>query len=118
MALTLSFHQKANAVHRDHNIRNANAVQGMDHIDPSLLHENVILKDMRIREAYEMAYGAAVAEFQEEQKKRNVRSKRILEDYYNQVKNDVRRNICYEIIVQIGDRDTVGFQKHPGEEMD
>lgn len=107
---TLSLHQKPNAAHRGHNIRNGKVIKNMQHINPDLIDNNLILRDSTLREAYIAAYEESTERFKAEQIRKKVRESRRVKDYYTTVKNDSKRNLVYEIILQIGDHDTIGYR--------
>ena len=56
-----------------------------------------IWKDEPIREAYERIFSDAQKEYNEKQK----RSDRKINDYYQKVKNDAKRHVCYEMIIGV-----------------
>lgn len=56
-----------------------------------------IWKDKPLREAYERIFSDAQKEYNERQK----RSDRKINDYYQKVKNDAKRHVCYEMIIGV-----------------
>lgn len=56
-----------------------------------------IWKDEPLREAYERIFSDAQKEYNERQK----RSDRKINDYYQKVKNDAKRHVCYEMIIGV-----------------
>lgn len=56
-----------------------------------------IWKDESLREAYRRIFSDAQKEYNERQK----RSDRKINDYYQKVKNDAKRHICYEMIIGV-----------------
>ncbi len=103
MPKTISFHNGSNWS-RGHNVRDKRFVKEQHHIDKSLSDNNVILADEVARKAYDRIFGKAVAEYNSKQK----RSDRRIDNYYNKIKNDKKKHIVYECIVQIGDKDDTG----------
>lgn len=103
MPKTISFHN-GSSWSRGHNVRDKRFVKEQHHIDKSLSDNNIILIDELVRKAYDRIFGEAVAEYNSKQK----RSDRRIENYYNKIKQDKRKHIVYECIVQIGDKDDTG----------
>lgn len=103
MPKTISFHNGSNWS-RGHNVRDKRFIKEQTHINTSLLENNVILVDELVRKAYDRIFGEAVAEYNAKQK----RSDRRIDNYYNKIKNDKKKHIVYECIVQIGDKDDTG----------
>lgn len=56
-----------------------------------------IWKDEPLREAYKRIFSDAQKEYNERQK----RSDRKINDYYQKVKNDAKRHVCYEMIIGV-----------------
>lgn len=103
MPKTISFHN-GSSWSRGHNMRDKRFVKEQHHIDKSLSDNNIILVDEFVRKAYDRIFGEAVAEYNAKQK----RSDRCIDNYYNKIKNDKKKHIVYECIVQIGDKDDTG----------
>lgn len=103
MPKTISFHNGA-AWSRGHNTRDERYTKSQEHIDPNLTENNITLRDMSAREAYEQIFGASVEEYNAKQK----RSDRCIDSYYDKIKADKRKHPVYECIVQIGDRADTG----------
>lgn len=103
MSKTISFHN-GSSWSRGHNLRDKRFIKEQAHIDTSLSKNNVILMDELVRKAYDRIFGEAVAEYNSKQK----RSDRRIDNYYNKIKNDKKKHIVYECIVQIGDKDDTG----------
>lgn len=103
MPKTISFHNGA-AWSRGHNTRDERYTKNQEHIDPALTENNITLRDMSAREAYEQIFGASVEEYNAKQK----RSDRCIDSYYDKIKADKRKHPVYECIVQIGDRADTG----------
>lgn len=103
MPKTISFHNGA-AWSRGHNTRDERYTKSQEHIDPNLTENNITLRDMSAREAYEQIFGASVEEYNAKQK----RSDRCIDSYYDKIKADKRKHPVYECIVQIGDRSDTG----------
>lgn len=103
MPKTISFHNGA-AWSRGHNTRDERYTKNQEHIDPNLTENNITLRDMSAREAYEQIFGASVEEYNAKQK----RSDRCIDSYYDKIKADKRKHPVYECIVQIGDRADTG----------
>lgn len=103
MPKTISFHNGSDWS-RGHNVRDKRFIKEQAHIDTQLSENNVILVDEPVRIAYDRIFGKAVSEFNAKQK----RSDRRIENYYCKIKQDKRKHIVYECIVQIGDKDDTG----------
>lgn len=103
MPKTISFHN-GTSWSRGHNIRDTRYVAKQEHINPQLSENNVVLCDTPVRQAYKDIFGQAVEEYNAHQK----RADRRIEDYYDKIKADKRKNPVYEVIVQIGDYKDTG----------
>ena len=108
MPKTISFHN-GSAWSRGHNVRYERYTSKQEHIDPALTANNVTLRDVPVRQAYDEIFGSAVAEYNEKQK----RADRRIDSYYNKIKADKKKNPVYEVIVQIGDRSDTGNSAVP-----
>ena len=108
MPKTISFHN-GSAWSRGHNIRDERYTNKQEHIDPTLTANNVTLRDVPVRQAYDEIFGSAVAEYNEKQK----RADRRIDNYYEKIKADKKKNPVYEVIVQIGDRSDTGNSAVP-----
>lgn len=97
MSKSITFHN-GTEMSREHNIRNANYTDKQEHIDKSRKDENIIFVDRDIKEVYKELFAESVAEYNAKQK----RSDRKIEDYYEKIEKDKKRNIVYECLVQIG----------------
>lgn len=103
MPKTVSFHN-GTSWSRGHNVRDKRFVKEQHHIDTSLSDNNIILVDELVRKAYDRIFGEAAAEYNSKQK----RSDRRIDNYYNKIRQDKRKHIVYECIIQIGDKDDTG----------
>ena len=103
MPKTISFHN-GTTWSRGHNIRDERYTSKQEHIDSSLSEQNVTLRDIPVRQAYEELFGSAVEEYNARQK----RADRRITDYYEKIKQDKRKHPVYECIVQIGDKSDTG----------
>jgi len=103
MPKTISFHN-GSAWSRGHNIRDERYTTKQEHIDPTLTVNNVTLRDVPVRQAYDEIFSSAVAEYNEKQK----RADRRIDSYYDKIKADKKKNPVYEVIVQIGDKSDTG----------
>ena len=101
---TISFHN-GTSWSRGHNIRDERYTDKQEHIDKSLSEQNIIVRDVPIRQAYSEIFGQAVKEYNAKQK----RTDRCIDNYYNKIKQDKRKYPVYECIVQIGDRSDTGI---------
>lgn len=104
MPKTISIHGGTNWS-RGHNIRDPRYVSEQNHIDPARANHNVILVDIPTKEAYEQIFNEARIEYNQKQ----TREDRKIDDYYDKIKKDKRKNVVYELIVQVGDREDTGY---------
>lgn len=100
MPKTISFHNGSDWS-RGHNIRDKRFIKQQAHIDTSLSDNNIVLVDELVRKAYDRIFGEAVKDYNAKQK----RADRRIDSYYNKIKQDKRKHIVYECIVQIGNKD-------------
>lgn len=100
---TISFHN-GTSWSRGHNVRDERYTNKQEHIDKALSEQNVIIRDLPVRQAYVEIFGRAVEEYNSKQK----RSDRRITNYYDKIKQDKRKHTVYECIVQIGDRSDTG----------
>lgn len=91
---TIATHN-GSSVSRGHNMRKEEIVSKESHIDPEGIHET--WHDEAPRKAYERLFGQAVKEYNNKQ----VRSDRKILNYYNEVRDDQRRHVTYEMIIGI-----------------
>lgn len=103
MPKTISFHN-GTSWSRGHNIRDERYTSKQEHIDKSLSKQNVIIRDVPVRQAYEEIFGQAVQEYNSRQKRKD----RKIDCYYDKIKHDKRKHPVYECIVQIGDKNDTG----------
>lgn len=103
MAKTISLHN-GTEWSRGHNIRDERFTKEQYHIDPELTCNNVVIVDKPVRQAYQELFGKSAEEYNARQQ----RSDRKIDDYYRKIKNDKRKHLVYELIVQIGDRKDTG----------
>ncbi|MDE5583628.1 MAG: hypothetical protein K2J08_07980 [Ruminococcus sp.] len=103
MSKTISFHNDT-SWSRGHNIRDDRYTSNQEHIDKSLSKQNVIIRDVPVRQAYEEIFGQAVQEYNN----RQTRKDRKIDCYYDKIKHDKRKHSVYKCIVQIGDKNDTG----------
>lgn len=99
---TLTLHN-FNKSHREHNVRNINCVGNMEHVDQEKTKYNITLKDEKIVDAYKRLFQDAVDEYNAKQQN----PQRKIANYYQHVKKS-NMNCAYELVIQIGDRNTTG----------
>lgn len=104
MSKSITFHH-GTTLSQEHNRRNSKYTDKQKHIDKSRKDDNIIFVDKNIKEVYKELFAESIAEYNAKQK----RSDRKINDYYQKIKNDKRKNVCYECIVQIGDKDDTGY---------
>lgn len=105
MKKTVSLHVGGGQAHRTHNGRFYKG-RGPDHVEQARRGENETLVDMSHREAYEEIFGAAVSAYNEKQK----RADRQISSYFDTVRHDATRHAVYEMVLQVGDRNTTGVE--------
>lgn len=91
---TIATHN-GSSVSRGHNLRKDEIVSKESHIVPDGVHETWY--DVAPRQAYERLFGQAVREYNEKQN----RADRKITNYYNEVCDDQRRHVVYEMIIGI-----------------
>lgn len=104
MSKSITFHH-GTTLSQEHNRRNPKYADKQKHIDKSRKDDNIIFVDRNIKEVYEELFAESVAEYNAKQK----RSDRKINNYYQKIKDDKKKNVCYECIVQIGDKDDTGY---------
>ncbi len=95
---TISTHG-GTAVHQAHNRREPRCIEKEEHIDKNGNYE--IWGDMSLKQAYKEIFEPYVEEYNA----RQTRADRQIKDYYNQICNDAKRNLVYELICAIGNKD-------------
>ncbi len=80
-----------------HNNRNFYA----DYIDSTRSKNNIIFHKENIREVYRELFGAALAEYNAKQKRKD----RIIKDYYDHIFHSKQEKPFYELIIQVGNKD-------------
>lgn len=110
--VTISFQQEANSAKPEHNRRTEYMKKVLKNIDSDLTCNNVIFRDTSLQQAYHNAFDDAVIAYNKKQKRKD----RQIVDYYTDVKNDSKRNLMYEAVIQFGDHDSVGIRTEYNEE--
>lgn len=99
-SLTLHNYNKS---FREHNVRSENCVKYMTHINHENTKYNIVLKDEKFTDAYNRLFGEALKEYNAKQKNPNRR----INNYLEHVKKS-NKNVAYELVLAIGDRETTG----------
>lgn len=81
-----------------HNRRDTKITSKEAHIDPKGVHEEWL--DVDIKEAYNFFFDDSVKEYNSKQ----TRKDRKIKNYYEKVKNDKKKNVAYEMIVGVYDK--------------
>ncbi|MDE5765397.1 MAG: plasmid recombination protein [Ruminococcus sp.] len=89
-----------------------------DNVDKSRIANNIIIKNMTVKDAYEEVFGQSQKQYNAKQKRKD----RKIDDYYSHLFGNVpesrqdeiqtnknNQNSFYEYIVQVGDKDSTGF---------
>ena len=85
-----------------------------DNIDNERTKNNIqIGKKIDLREFYEQTFGQAVKDYNEKQ----TREDRKIGSYYDKISADSKKNLFYEIVVQIGDMHDTNCKDNPEKEI-
>jgi len=95
MERTISFMMHKGSIR--HNIRSFKA----DNVDPTRTCENVIIKNISIKQAYHDLFDEALDEYNAKQKRQD----RKITDYYEHIRTSKQSKLFHEIIVQVGNMD-------------
>lgn len=79
-----------------------------EHIDPNLTDRNIILKQENIKDAYQKEFGEALEDYNNKQVEKG-HPERQINNYLQHIRNDVKKHEAYEMIIQVGDRNTTGI---------
>ena len=114
MAYTLSLHN-GSAVCQKHNNRDKKTIENEKHIDPN--GEHITLRHIEIRKAYHQFFGNSLDDYNKKIAKKHPERTKTMQQYINEIfakKDTVKQATkpCYEMILQIGDKDT-----HPSDEI-
>lgn len=96
MTATISTHN-GSRFSQKHNRRDPAVVSKEKHINPNGKYE--IWLDIDIKTAYKQVFEEARLEYNQKQKRKD----RQIEDYYEHIKNDKKKNVGYELIVGVYD---------------
>ena len=91
---TISTHNGSRLSQR-HNRRDKKITDKEKHIAPNGNHESWL--DIDVRKAYADIFGGSVAEYNENQKRKD----RQISDYYQQIQTDKKKHVAYEMIVGV-----------------
>ena len=84
-----------------------------DNIDKERTKDNITLVNIPIKEFYEQTFGAAVEEYNSKQ----TRADRKMGSYYDKIAADSKKNLFYEIVLQIGDMHDTNCRDNPEKEI-
>lgn len=101
MAYTISLHTEGDRMVRGHNRRDAVTLKE-DHIDHDGIHE--IWIDQDIKQFYRDKFSDAVEQFNARNRKTG-HAERNVDNYLSDVKNDDKKHVVYETIIQIGSQE-------------
>ena len=90
-----------------HNTRAFNA----DNIDPSRSKYNIQFVHQTVKQAYHQLFDTALANYNAKQ----TRSDRIITDYYEKIRTGLQEKTCYEILVQVGNMNTMNAKSKDGQ---
>ena len=85
----------------DHNLDIDEYRKSLKNVDYSRTSLNEVLVAEPLRDLYDREFGDALAAYNARQKRKDRR----IESYYDHVSASSQEKLCYEVIVQIGDRD-------------
>lgn len=105
MERTISFTQGKGSV--NHNSRKFHT----NNTDPERSHLNIEYLNENIKDVYHELFGEALARYNEKQ----TRNDRRIDDYYEKILSSKQEKPFYEIIVQIGDKDSMGAKTEDGQ---
>jgi len=97
MAYSISTHN-GTSFSLGHNRRDEKVIEGQSHIDKNGYHKSWL--DNSLPEIYEKIFGSSVKEYNDNQK----RDERKIDNYYRKIVNDKKKNVAYEMIVAVGNR--------------
>lgn len=92
--VTISTHN-GSTVHQAHNIRAEKTVSKEEHINPTGIHETWVHESER--QAYHRLFDDSVKAYNETQ----TRADRQIKNYYNTVRDDVKKHTSYEMIIGV-----------------
>ena len=104
MKRTISFMTGKGSV--NHNSRKFHA----KNTDPERSHLNVEYCNENIKDVYHELFDEALARYNEKQ----TRNDRRIDDYYEKIRSGKQEKLFHEIILQIGDRETMGAETEEG----
>ena len=84
-----------------------------DNIDNERTKNNITLVNIPIKEFYEQTFGQAVKDYNEKQ----TREDRKIGSYYDKISADSKKNLFYEIVIQIGDMHDTNCADNPEKEI-
>ena len=80
-----------------------------DNIDKERSKNNITLVNIPIKDFYEQTFGQAVKDYNEKQ----TREDRKIGSYYDKISADSKKNLFYEIVIQIGDMHDTNCADNP-----
>ena len=84
-----------------------------DNIDKERSKNNITLVNIPIKDFYEQTFGQAVKDYNEKQ----TREDRKIGSYYDKISADSKKNLFYEIVIQIGDMHDTNCADNPEKEI-
>lgn len=79
-------------------LKHNNRVFVAENVDPDRISQNVVFVQRDLRGIYHELFDEAVEEYNAKQKRKD----RIIQDYYNKIKDGHQEHLFTEVIVQIG----------------
>lgn len=108
MKKTISFHCGHVFSERHNFDKNFRARE--EHIDPKMTDKNIVIVHENLKDVYLKLFEQSRIEYNQKQVDKG-HPERQIENYYKKVDKSEQQHIAYEIIVQIGDRNTTGINK-------
>ena len=102
---SISFTKGAGSV--NHNARNFIA----DNVDKDRIKNNIQYCHDKIENAYKKLFGEALEKYNAKQKRKD----RKIENYYDKIRNSKQEKPFHEVVVQVGDKDTMGAKTEYGQ---
>lgn len=81
-----------------------------DNVDPNRTPLNVEFANQDIKQAYHYLFDDALEKYNAKQK----RSDRVIKDYYEKIRTGKQEKLFHEIIVQVGNKDTMNATSENG----
>lgn len=108
MRKTISFH--CGHVFSEHHNFDKNFRARQEHIDPEMTDKNIVIVHENLKDVYLKLFEQSRIEYNQKQINKG-HPERQIDNYYKNVDKSEQQHVAYEIIIQIGDRNTTGINK-------